>query len=328
MHETSFNNIFFERGQIIHASLFTGIGGFDLAAEWRGWINAFHCEIDDWCRSKLSKLFPNSEQYANIKEQDFSKWQNKITVLSGGFPCQPVSIAGQRKGDEDERFLWGEMYRAIRQIKPPFIVAENVPGLLTAKHGLLFEQVCLDLENEGYEVQAFVIPACAVNATHRRDRVWIIAYSDSFRQQNEQEKSGQTLCNGKRNGATSQQGGKQQQRRAGKSNSLSTDLQSSEQEQPRNTRTRRDGFANDNTPDWTREWFEVAAELCRVDDGISEGLDRRKRLEAIGNAVVPQVAFEVFGIVDYLIAGYGKRGEKKNIIETALTDKLSYETQM
>ena len=176
--------------KIIHASLFTGIGGFDLAAEWKGWDNAFQCEIDDWCRNKLSILFPNTIQYADIREKDFREWKNKITVLSGGFPCQPFSVAGEKKGDEDERYLWREMYRAIKQISPPFVVAENVPGLLAKKHALLFEQMCVDLENEGYEVQPFIIPACGVNAPHRRYRVWIVAFSNNYlKRQLQQERS-------------------------------------------------------------------------------------------------------------------------------------------
>jgi DNA (cytosine-5)-methyltransferase 1 len=340
--ETSFNN-FFERGQIIHCSLFSGIGGFDLAAEWLGWINRFQVEKNEWCKKVLQKNFKSTIRYGDIKETDFSQWKRKITVLTGGFPCQPVSIAGKRKGSDDERFLWGEMYRAIKQIEPPFVVAENVTGLLTQEQGILFKQVYADLESIGYEIQSFIVPACGINAPHKRERVWIIAYSDSFRQQNEQEKSGQTLYNGKRNDTIEEQSWEQQQCGACKSNSVSANLQSSEQKQSRHTRTGRNGFTNiysdatnperirqqgqrkyrgwssskaneEREADWfingnqfQREWVEVASELCRVDDGLPKGLDRSKRLEGIGNAVVPQVAYQILLPIDLFLKGEEKK---------------------
>jgi site-specific DNA-cytosine methylase len=104
--------------------------------------------------------------------------QTTIDILTGGFPCQPFSMAGKRKGTEDERYLWGEMLRAIQEIKPKFVIAENVFGITNIDGGLVFEQVCLDLEAEGYEVQPFIIPACAKNAPHRRDRCWFIATNE------------------------------------------------------------------------------------------------------------------------------------------------------
>ncbi len=164
-----------------HGSLFSGIGGFDLAAEWMGWTNVLNCEIDEFCRKVLKYHFPNSKQYADIRTTDFTVWRNRIDVLTGGFPCQPFSVAGKRKGTDDDRYLWPEMLRAIREIRPRWIVGENVYGLVNWSDGMVLEQVCADLENEGYEVQPFVIPACAVNAPHRRDRVWIVAHSTDTR---------------------------------------------------------------------------------------------------------------------------------------------------
>jgi DNA (cytosine-5)-methyltransferase 1 len=163
-----------------HASLFSGIGGFDLAAEWMGWENVFHCEWMEFPRKVLEYHFPNADSLIDICKTDFKKYANKIDILTGGFPCQPFSMAGKRKGTDDERYLWGEMLRAVQEIKPQFVIAENVFGITNIDGGMVFEQVCLDLEAEGYEVQPFIIPACAKNAPHRRDRVWFIAYNYSI----------------------------------------------------------------------------------------------------------------------------------------------------
>lgn len=158
-----------------HASLFSGIGGFDLAAEWAGWTNAFNCEIDPFCRRVLKHHFPNAVQYADIRTTDFTLWLGRIDVLTGGFPCQPFSLAGKRKGTEDERYLWPAMLGVIRTVRPRWVVGENVLGIANWSDGMVFEQVCSDLEAEGYEVQPYIIPACGVGAPHRRDRVWFVA---------------------------------------------------------------------------------------------------------------------------------------------------------
>jgi DNA (cytosine-5)-methyltransferase 1 len=158
-----------------HASLFSGIGGFDLAAEWMGWQNVFHCEWMPFPRQILNYHFPNSISYEDITKTDFTIHRGQIDVLTGGFPCQPYSVAGKRLGKDDERHLWPEMLRAIREIEPRFVVGENVRGLVNWSGGMVFDEVQADLENAGYEVIPFIIPACAVGAPHRRDRVWFIA---------------------------------------------------------------------------------------------------------------------------------------------------------
>lgn len=182
-----------------HASLFSGIGGAEVAASMMGWQNLFHCEIQEFPRKVLDYWFPNSESYEDITKTDFTKWHGKVDVLTGGFPCQPFSLAGRRKGADDNRYLWPQMLRAIRQIHPTWVVGENVAGIKTmvescqvTKMGRtddLFEEnyiyreesrftldkICADLEAEGYSVQPIVIPACSVGAPHRRDRVWIVA---------------------------------------------------------------------------------------------------------------------------------------------------------
>jgi DNA (cytosine-5)-methyltransferase 1 len=162
-----------------HGSLFSGIGGFDLAAEWMGWDNKFHCDINPFSRQLCSFYWPEAQSYDNIKTTDFRIWRGKIDVLSGGFPCQPFSTAGKRMGKEDDRHLWPQMLRAIREIKPRYVVGENVRGLLSWSDGLVLEEVYADLESEGYEVQTIVLPAVGINAPHKRDRVWIIAKDTS-----------------------------------------------------------------------------------------------------------------------------------------------------
>ena len=163
-----------------HGSLFSGIGGFDLAAEWMGWENKFHCEWNEFGQKVLHHYWPNAEQFTDIKKSNFTKYANRIDILTGGFPCQPYSSAGKRLGKEDDRHLWPEMLRAIREIQPRWVVGENVRGLTNWNGGVVFDEVQADLEAEGYEITPFLLPACAVNAPHRRDRIWFVAHSTRF----------------------------------------------------------------------------------------------------------------------------------------------------
>ena len=169
-----------------------------------GWQNALHCEIDDFCNTILNYWFKDAKSYTDVATTDFREWRGKINVLTGGFPCQPFSVAGQRKGADDNRYLWPHMLRAIHEIRPDWVIGENVAGILTmvqpgqetevGSQSTLFgesepvfkrrqqyvvETICRDLEREGYSVQPVLIPACAVGAPHRRDRVWFIAHRDS-----------------------------------------------------------------------------------------------------------------------------------------------------
>ena len=162
-----------------HGSLFSGIGGFDLASEWMGWENVFHCEWNEFGQKVLKYYWPKAITYNDITKTDFFIHRGTIDILTGGFPCQPYSSAGKRLGKEDERHLWPEMLRAIREIQPTWVVGENVRGLTNWNGGLVFDEVQAELEAQGYEVTPFLLPACAVNAPHRRDRIWFIAYSTS-----------------------------------------------------------------------------------------------------------------------------------------------------
>lgn len=147
-----------------HGSLFSGIGGFDLAAAWAGWTNVFNCEIDPFCRRVLKYHFPESEQYGDIETTDFTVWRDCVDVLTGGFPCQPFSLAGKRRGTADDRYLWPAMLGVVRTVRPRWVVGENVLGIVNWSQGMVFEQVCADLEAAGYEVQAYLIPAAGVGA--------------------------------------------------------------------------------------------------------------------------------------------------------------------
>lgn len=161
-----------------HGSLFSGIGGFDLAAEWMGWENKFNCDIEHKNRQLLKHYWPNAEQYNDIKATDFKKWFGEIEIITGGDPCQPSSFAGLRKGTSDERYLWPEMFRAIRECLPSWIVNENVEG--TISNGILDTKIS-DLESEGYTCwPPLLIPANAFGSLHRRNRIWLVAYSERY----------------------------------------------------------------------------------------------------------------------------------------------------
>ena len=191
-----------------HASLFSGIGGPEVAAAMLGWENVFHCEINPFCRRVLEYWFPESVSYEDITKTDFRCWRGEIDVLTGGFPCQPFSYAGKRGGQNDERYLWPEMLRAIDEIRPTWVVGENVAGLATMVEGWLLtemgggsslfeedkqfhdwnleqtftiEKIAKELEGIGYSVQPVLIPAAAVGAPHRRDRIFILAHADADR---------------------------------------------------------------------------------------------------------------------------------------------------
>lgn len=298
-----------------HGSLFSGIGGFDLAAQWMGWNNTFQVEKDEWCRKVLAKNFPKTKRFADIKDFTGYEYTNQIDVISGGFPCQPFSVAGQRKGKDDDRYLWEEMLRVIATIKPTYVVGENVTGII----GLALDTVLSDLEAQDYTTEAFIIPACGKNAWHRRDRVWIIAYANSIRRKDEQKENGKPLCNGNGNYKAAEQGRRKQQRRTGKSSSVfpNTTIQGfqewgsetmvrpeQEQELERcssiSTNTDNTGCKEQRqsitdgaelfAPKCS-SWWETEPGVGRVVDGLSGRVDR---LKALGNAIVPQVAYEIF----------------------------------
>jgi DNA (cytosine-5)-methyltransferase 1 len=163
-----------------HGSLFSGIGGFDLAAEWMGWENVFHCEWNEFGQKILKHYWPNAKSYEDITKTDFSIYRGTVDIISGGFPCQPFSQAGKRKGTKDERYLWPEMLRVIREVCPKWVIGENVYGLVSWDGGMVFDTVKTDLENEGYKVIPVVLPAASVNAPHNRARIFFIATNTNY----------------------------------------------------------------------------------------------------------------------------------------------------
>lgn len=314
-----------------HGSLFSGIGGFDLAASQIGWTNVFHCEINKFCQQVLKYHFPESITYEDIKQTDFTKHRGQIDILSGGFPCQPFSVSGKRLGTNDDRHLWPEMLRAIREIKPTWIVGENVRGFVSWNEGMVFDQVWVDLETEGYKVLPFILPACGINAPHRRDRVWIVAHAKIDRNR------------GKLYGMESQDGCERESEKCRKNNmqfgndgekwtasyteserlegknrlheSVEFDKSSSDPSviklqgrmyEGRPEKTKR--YASScNTWDNGRTWenFPTQSPVCGGDDGLSFKLDgvsfpkwRNESIKAYGNAIVPGIAKRIFKAIE------------------------------
>ena len=322
-----------------HGSLFSGIGGFDLAAEWMGWENVFHCEWNPFGQKVLKHYWPKAESFDDITKTDFTKYANTIDILTGGFPCQPYSSAGQRKGKEDERHLWPHMLRAIQEISPRYIVGENVRGLLNWNGGMVFNEVCVDLENNGYQVAPVLIPACGVGAPHRRERIWFVATNAQFKSErgdggtnNETQTNlwGQntgdvfgTFCgdgfttNPDRDGwrCLCRQQPKQSFKTHAKpcntcgkgdvANPVNDGLQRGEfngtsQGGKRNGDESHDTIAKlYQISHWDE--FPTQSPVCGGDDGIPTQLDgitfpkwRTESIKGYGNAIVPQVAFEIF----------------------------------
>jgi len=307
-----------------HGSLFSGIGGFDLAAEWIGWENKFHCEWDDFGKKILSYYWPNAKSYGDITKTDFRQWMGGIDVLTGGFPCQPFSTAGKRLGKDDNRYLWPEMLRAIREIQPTWVIGENVGGIISMvqpcdevkvgcqtslleedyftkkEQEYVVETICSDLEREGYSVQPLLIPACSVGAPHRRDRVWFVAYSEinrnrgklhrmkvsnggEWKSKEHRENNVQSGDNGEKWNATNPYGTVKQGEYIGKT-------EQGEPDRP-DCGNGINNFKN----------FPTQSPICGGDDGIPDKLDgitipkwRINTVKAYGNAIVPQVAYEIF----------------------------------
>lgn len=279
-----------------HGSLFSGIGGFDLAAESMGWTNVFHCEWMPFPRKILSHYWPEATSYHDITTTDFSVHRGQIDILTGGFPCQPYSAAGKRKGKDDDRHLWPHMLRCIREVRPRWVVGENVFGLVTWNAGMVFEEVCADLESEGYSVQPFVFPAAAVNAPHRRDRVWFVAYRDvhGFNERN---------CD---NEKQSSQGGQYAQRDTQSSNGdgYATDS-TTPRLQGRNRCEQKFGERTRCCESNSWQTFPTVPPICGGDDGLPYKLDgitfpkwRNESIKGYGNAIVPQVAMQIFRAIE------------------------------
>jgi DNA (cytosine-5)-methyltransferase 1 len=226
-----------------------------------------------------------STEYVHIKE--------KIDLLTAGVPCQPASQAGKRRGTADDRWLWPETFRIIREAQPRFVILENVRGILTLEQGVVFKSLLSEMEDCGYETRAYIIPAVAVNAPHRRDRVWIVARNTNSIRRSGTEKVDTTETRVKTLDNTTGRCGD------------APDTESRESGE----QTEREWRENFSRGSWNQNWIEVATELCGVDDGLPAQMDgatltkaghRVERLKALGNAIVPHVATEIMRMIKYV----------------------------
>lgn len=291
-----------EAAKLTHLSLFSGIGGLDLAAETAGFKTVGQCEWADYPTKVLEKHWPDVPRWRDIrtltKESFYEKTGLRTAdIVSGGFPCQPFSVAGKRRGSDDDRYLWPEMLRVIQELKPRWVVGENVAGIVN----MALDQLYADLENEGYSVQAFIIPACSVDAPHRRDRCAIIGCRALERKHNGRGRRTYSLENSDcvRFGepeVLSQQQGRAKFERDGEdvadsdngSWSVRWDRELPAVEEAGTSRADHGG----RTPEYvTGEWWPAEPNVGRVAYGIPSRVDR---LKCLGNAVVPQQFYPVF----------------------------------
>lgn len=243
--------------EVTHLSLFSGIGGLDLAAEWVGFETVGQCEWADYPTKVLEKHWPDVPRWRDIrtltKESFYERTRLRtVDVISGGFPCQPFSVAGKRRGKGDDRYLWPEMVRVIKEIKPVWVIGENVPNIIN----MGIEECISDLESIGYTGGVFTFPALSVGAKFKGDRVFIIAASDCERR-NSLEK-------------------KQKNKSKKQYKEMLSEWKARQDDIPMDM----DGFFTD-----------TSVRIERNDDGLSEGMDR---LKCLGNAVVPQQAYPIF----------------------------------
>lgn len=310
-----------------HLALFNGIGGFQLAAYWCGWNNVAHCEIDKKCNKVIAKHFSGSILHEDIKKFDATGYRGAIDIISGGFPCQPFCFAGKRKGKDDDRSLWPEMLRIIREIHPAWVVCENVPGIISME----LDAVLDDLENEKYTTQTFIVPASGVGAWHRRDRVWIVANATGARKLgergnggNQKEENGMwtTQFNGNNESRASSNADTNECERR-RSGEVKCEKGTHKKHEDKREWNRRDiigiGSEGDashadserrcswktrkqNAEDaWKSHGHPLAGGwrsepgICGVADGFPGRVDRLKQL---GNAIVPQIAYVIFKTID------------------------------
>lgn len=260
--------------ELTHLSLFSGIGGLDLAAEMAGFRTVGQCEWADYPTKVLEKHWPDVPRWRDIRTLTGESFYEQtglrtVDVISGGFPCQPFSVAGKRRGKEDDRYLWPEMLRVISEIRPAWVVGENVAGIVN----MALDQVLSDLESIGYACQALVIPACAVDAPHRRDRCAIVAVTESNGLQRERKSREQV---GGTRFETSQF--------EGCGNVSDADRQMWNRGVEFAGTERSTGFTDGN-------WWPAEPNVGRVAHGVPHRVDR---LRCLGNAVVPQQFQPIF----------------------------------
>lgn len=288
---------------LTHFSLCTGIGGIDLAAEWTGFETIGQCEIDDYASRVLAKNFKGVPNFHDIRTVTASRLRENgiepesITVLSAGFPCQPYSLAGKGKGDGDERDLWGEVARCIRDLKPKWFVGENTPGLFARANQRYFKRILADLTEMGYRVSWGIWGACDAGANHKRERVFLCAFNANSERRSTFRFQDRKSC--KTVGETSGRQPCRTSRIYGNISDTTSDklgLLGSSKEAQRTTSNGQDnrGRTQENAS-W--EWWQTEPDVGRVANGISARVDR---LRCLGNAVVPQQIYPLFeAIAEY-----------------------------
>lgn len=300
-----------------HIDLFSGIGGFALAANLAGYQTEIFCERDEFCQKVLGKHWPTVPIVGDIFDFDGTQHAG-ADLLTAGIPCQPYSCAGKRLGAEDDRALWPESLRVIREARPRWVVIENVAGFIN----LALDGVLSDLEAEGYETGAVVLPSCAVNAPHRRDRVWVVAHDsrtgagmEAYRSRGQERESARTLESAVLPQAVREGG-------AEGINASFEDVSNSTKQGFSDWRSapmeRRDSFAKFERHDCNNGTIrQPIAGLGRMADGLPGRMDRHfdaepdhiprvargipnrcARLKALGNAIVPQVAYQILSAID------------------------------
>lgn len=304
--------------KLTHLSLFTGIGGLDLAAEWAGFETVGQCEFAEYPTKVLEKHWPDVERWKDIHElsaDDFIRRtgikRGKLTCISGGFPCQPHSVAGLRKASGDERDLWPEYRRVIDELRPKWVVAENVRGLLSSESGRFFREILRDLANLGYDAGWCCYRAADVGAVHPRERIAIIAHtrSERLRTGNDNWKKRHIQEDKFRNVAESEPKWKGWQPRINEDIKITAYTNGEYGQGLFAFDCKKDNTGNKAPGKWGQYWFmsQFRADIftciygkneeyckpliCRDDDGFSEGMDRDK---ALGNAVMPQQFYPVF----------------------------------
>ena len=297
-----------------HLDLFSGIGGFSLGLEATGEFETVaFCDYDPFCQKVLRKHWENVPIYGNIKELTYEKLKangiNNIDIITGGYPCQPFSVAGNKKGEQDPRHLWPEYFRLVQECRPTWVIGENVGGHI--KLGL--DTVLKDLESEGYSARTFSISASSIGANHKRERVWIVANSNDrlSKQSNEEVRTGRnTFDNGNSDMANSSSERLERHRREhelredseeGEVSRSSEDVANSErirQQGPgkpigsSNTETNSNGKTSWFNHGSEREegWWDVEPNVGRVAHGISNRVDR---LKSLGNSLIPHIPYYI-----------------------------------
>jgi DNA (cytosine-5)-methyltransferase 1 len=269
-------------------SLFAGIGGFDLGFERAGFEIKWQVEIDPFCRRVLEKHWPHVRRYEDVREvYGYGTYGyegaherrfcalDRVDVIVGGFPCQPVSLAGARRAQSDERWLWPDFARLVGELRPGYVVVENVPGLLTAGFGIVIG----DLAALGYDAEWECLPARAFGAPHIRERVWIVAYPGSERQQEWRESDSESAR------------GREVQLRRDPCG-CGTNVADANRARPQERFVFRGVPGQARCDDYRQDaavggWWSVEPNVGRVADGVSARVDR---LRGLGNAIVPQIA--------------------------------------